>query len=273
MNKNNKRILIVYPHNFFERNNGVNNMFYYFSKYLKSIGFTIDIFTLKNFESKWEPGYPFDSKIVKNIYFYDFSIKEKPTTGQRILNKLNNIFKSKNRNNSSEIIQNLPDFATPQMKKQFIEIISKNKYSHILVGYAYWANLIKNINLNKIIKIISVNDWLTIQMKDHCNGKINMTSLFKDEVERINMFDIAIEISTFEYQLFSQLAPNPKHFLVPIFMDAKRIIKSNIPKYDVAFIAYKNIYNVDGIKWFIEKVLPIIPNTKLLIVGKVNDEI
>ena len=74
MNKSLKRILIIYPHNFFEKNSGINIMFYYFAKSLKQNGFDIDLFSLKNFECKWEKNYPFDKKIIflePNVFKFD----------------------------------------------------------------------------------------------------------------------------------------------------------------------------------------------------------
>jgi len=273
MNKSLKRVLIIYPHNFFEKNSGINTMFYYFSKSLKQNGFDIDLFSLKNFECKWEKNYPFDKKIVSNLYLYDFCQNNKISLTNKIKSKITNIFKVKKGNHNNQEIENLPDYASPEMKNELKKILSTQRYSHILVGYAYWANLLKDIDVSDAVKVISVNDWLTVQMKDYFKGKINIPNFIKDEIDRINLFDISIEISTFEHQLFSQLASHPKHYLIPIFVEKHKIIKSKNLKYDIAFIAHRNQYNIEGIKWFINEVMPLIPKIKLLIVGKVNTEI
>ncbi len=248
-------------------------MFYHFSKYLKNIGFSIDLFTLKNFESKWESGYPFDKKIVDNLFFYDFAQKPGVDFIRVIIEKIHKAINRRAANQERNVLKNLPDFATPKMKLQLLNILKENEYSHIIVGYAYWANLLKGVDVGKIKKIISINDWLTVQMKDYYHNKVDVNNLLVEEINRVNMFDIAIEISTFEYSLFSQLAINPKHYLVPIFLNSTRIVKSKKPKYDIVFIAHKNIYNIEGVEWFVKNVLPLLPKIRLLIVGSVNKEI
>ena len=268
-----KRVLIIFPHNFFEKTSGVNVRFYNFAKYLNNTNFKIDLFTLKNYESKWEKGYPFDHKIVDNLYFYNFSQNYNQNIIAKIFQKFKYLYYQTFNINKLNTIKNLPDYSTPAMKSQLIEIIKKHNYSHIIVGYAYWANLIKNTDTGNSKKVIFIEDWLTVQMKDHFNNNVNTVDLFKDEIDRINLFDYAIELSTFENYLFSQMATIPKHVLVPIFLESNKCIKLKKPEYDIAFIAHNNAYNIEGIKWFISEVVPLIPTIKLIIVGKVNNSI
>lgn len=273
MTKKDKKILLIFPHNFFEQTSGVNRRFYNIAKYLNTIGYGIDLFTLKNFESKWETGYPFDNKIVDKLFFYDVAQNHNTNYKSRLINKLKKIIGLKTTNRDNTPIQDLPDYSTPQMKAQLIDILTHTEYSHIIIGYAYWANLLKDVDIKEAKKVIFIEDWLTVQMKDYYHGNVNIMNFLNNEIERINMFDYAIELSIFENYLFSQLAPNPKHILVPIFLQSRDTKKSKNIKYDVAFIAHKNNYNIEGIKWFIKEVMPLIPKTKLLIVGKVNADI
>lgn len=272
----NKKILIIFPHNFFELKSGIHKMFYHLAKYFKSRNYIVDLYSLKNYESIWEGNYPFDSKIISNLYLFDYakgnqnfriSFKEK------MMNLFFKIFKFERK------LEKLPDYAFPEMKEELKKIVNYNQYTHIIVGYAYWANLIKDSYFNNIVKIISINDFLTYQIKEYSPIEVNIDKLVKDEINRINLFDIAISISNDEYLFFKEKAKKPKHYLIPIFFDdplknVKKIKSFDKRRFDITFLGFKNIHNINGINWFLNEVWPKIRKKyKLRIVGKVVEDI
>ena len=242
-----KKILIVYPHNFFETTSGINKMFYNLAVYLKSKKYTVDLLSLKNFEYQWKENSPIDKKIVTNLYLYDFRT-------------------IKNTNPS------LPDLVDDSMRAYFKDIVLKNEYSHILISYVFWANLIGDPAFTHVKKIVSINDFLTFQLKTDAQTSDEIAKMLGEEIKRINLFDIAISISEFEYAFFSQLTSRPKHYLIPIFTNTpKRANKKE--KYDIGFIGFDNKHNISGMSWFLKEVWPKLKNKKMIIVGKIVEQI
>jgi glycosyltransferase involved in cell wall biosynthesis len=260
-----KNILIVFPHNFFESRSGVHKRVHELVKYLKSRGYEIDLLAAINFESKWLPDDPFDKTLVDNLFFYDYCAK---TIFEKIREKSRRWFYG-NR------IGRLADFASVDLRKKFNDLLKKKKYSHILISYVYYANLIKDNPLaQNSNKMLLIEDFITSQLYDQAKGKIALGEIFEEEIRRINLFDSAICLSNDELNLFSSFAPNPKYFYVPMFMGKKNFIEREKFKYDLFFVGFDNFHNINGINWFLKEVFPKLNGKcKMLIVGKVINKI
>jgi len=266
-----KRILLIFPHNFFELKSGVHVRLNNLCKYLRSRSYLIDLFALKNYESKWLPTDPMDKKIISKLYLYDWldKLKEVENYNKGIKAKIKKILKiGKNKKNI------IPDLTSEGMKKQFNQIVSANKYSFVIVAYVYWASLIDKESSSRAKNIILLEDFLSIQEHTYNKETTDLAGSIEEEIRRINLFDIAMSVSEFEYAFFSQFSTHTKHFQIPIFMKKRNLIKKTRKKYDVSFIGFNNIHNINGVNWFLDKVYPLLPKSvKIAIVGKVNDKI
>ena len=266
----NKNILIVFPHNFFELKSGVHKRVYELVKYLRFRDYEIDLLAAKNFESAWKDDGPFDKGVVSGLFFYDFSKKsgaeKMKERFQQWMDKINF------RNNR---INELLDFASEDLQDQFNSLLKKKKYSHILISYVYYANLLRdNVLAKDINKVLLIEDFITSQLYDQAKGKIDLGKIFEEEIRRINLFDSAICLSNDELNLFSSFATKPEYFYVPIFMEINKFVEKETFDHDVMFIGFDNFHNVQGINWFLERVAPLLrKNLKIVIIGKVVSKI
>ena len=135
-----KTILVVYPHNFFARRMGIDSRYYELMKYFKLRNFSVDMLSLKNFESSWENQDAKEENLINELFLYDFA------AGKRSIKKnwkrlFRRLFKGKAA--GTIIFEQLPDYAFPGMKKKFDEISSRKQYDFILFSYVHWANLLQ----------------------------------------------------------------------------------------------------------------------------------
>jgi len=103
------------------------------------------------------------------------------------------------------------------------------------------------------------------------------SNLVKEHEKRgIAVADIAFPITEIDKQRAKELAPKSKLVTVPPGVDLSGLKRLNNiqrkPYTMVIATTYRWIHNIDGIKWFIEKVLPLIkekvPQAELNIIGK-----
>ena len=70
-----KNLLLVYPHNYYDLDSGINTRMYELAKYLKSRAYKIDQLGLANFVTDWNRNPVTESsELVDNLYLYDFAL-------------------------------------------------------------------------------------------------------------------------------------------------------------------------------------------------------
>ncbi|HLP48365.1 MAG TPA: hypothetical protein VK469_20665, partial [Candidatus Kapabacteria bacterium] len=84
-----KKILLVYPHNFFEEKNGINSRYIELLRYFRAVDIKVDLLALKNFKSSWENDQAKKESLVDELFFYDF---QKGSRLQRPKNRKQNPF-------------------------------------------------------------------------------------------------------------------------------------------------------------------------------------
>jgi glycosyltransferase involved in cell wall biosynthesis len=78
-------------------------------------------------------------------------------------------------------------------------------------------------------------------------------------------------ISEDERLFFSQFARKPHYSYIPFFMKKNDPLPTDVPLYDILFIASNNPHNQKGIQWFFDDVFPLLDDTvKVLIVGTIS---
>jgi glycosyltransferase involved in cell wall biosynthesis len=266
-----KSILIVYPHNFSQEKNGINTRYIKLFKYFKTRDFRVDMLTLQNFNSSWEH-YPADKGgLIDELFFYDF---KKGSRRQKQKNKKKNLWaRIRKRIPFCCAYTYLPDFAYKSMKKQFDEIIRKKHYNFILISYVYWANLIKSKSIKRsaTVTLLDLSDFLTLNRFDRSGDDVKIGGMLEEEIRRVNLFDKVICISEDERFFFSQFALHPGYHYVPFFMEKNDASKYHEPEYDIIFVGSDNPHNKKGMKWFFEKIFPLLDDfTRILIVGNIS---
>ncbi len=264
-----KRILIVYPHNFFEEKSGINSRFIELLRYFRAVDFNVDLLTLKNFKSSWE-NYPVDKRgLVNELFFYDF---KKGSRWQHPKNrKQNPLAWLKKHIPFCHAYTDLPDFAYPSMKKLFAEIIKKNKYDIIIISYVYWANLIRLKFASGTTTVLDLSDFITLNRFDSSGGDVKIGPMIEEEIRRVNFFDNVMCISEDEKTFFSQFTRRPQYHYIPFFMDKNNLSKKDNPDYDILFIGSDNPHNREGLKWFFAEIHPYLGNSvRIVIAGPIS---
>ena len=265
-----KRVLIVYPHNFFEEKSGINSRFIELLRYFRAVDFNVDLLTLKNFKSSWE-NYPADKGgLVNELFFYDF---KKGSRRQRPQNrKQNPLARLKKYIPFCHAYTGLPDFAYKSMKKLFAEILAKNRYDFIIISYVYWTGLIPSKTVAGPATVLDLSDFITLNRFDSSGGDVKIGPMIEEEIRRVNRFDKVMCISEDEKSFFSQFARRPQYHYVPFFMDKNNLAKNDNPDYDILFIGSDNPHNREGMQWFFQEIHPYLFNSvRIVIAGPISE--
>lgn len=263
------RILVVYPHNFMIRNSGANARVYELMKYFTRRDFSVDLLGLSNFVDTW----PEDGKIgnheiaVDNLFLYDFrkGLKETETITRNIRSSLRRIFSRQRLLAHST----LPDFAFHGMRRLFNDLVRRTPYDFILVSYVYWAGLIEGGAPIKATMVLEIADFLTLNLSDAEEGRVDVGALLNEELRRVNLFEKVFCISGDELSFFSRLAKKPSYYYVPHFMPQPEIVRDRFAA-DVCLVASDNPHNIKGVAWFYEQVMPLLPDTvRYTVVGRI----
>lgn len=262
------RVLVVYPHDPFELKSGIHQRYLGLLRYLKDRNFSVDLLGLKHFESKWDHGScPPDQELVDHLFLYDHrrGLLNDPAEMKRSFPDLvRKYFGRYIRSN------HLHDFAFKGLKKYFGSLLKEVDYQFIVISYVYWANLVKKNVPDGIVKVLTLEDFLTLTQFDAQHRKISTGNYLAEEIERVNLFDKVICVSAEEMQFFSRFARSPKYYYIPVFMEP-HFSESQVPEYDMVFIGSANYSNKRGMEWFFREVYPLLdPSLRLLFVGSIT---
>ncbi|MDE6988554.1 MAG: glycosyltransferase family 4 protein, partial [Bacteroides acidifaciens] len=243
---------------------GTNIRVYFLAKELRSLGYEIDLYAFRNFLSIYDD---FDEmncheKLVNSLYLYDY----RETVLFRKRHKIHRYI--------SQVLHNeeLENWVTPSMVKQFNEITSSIEYDYIIMFYAYTAELISPGNYRgSSSKIYFMEDLLSVAHFVSGRSKY-IGGLLDSEIKRISYFDKIVCISSDEKILFEKLLPNKQFYFLPHLISKKNVTGKLVNKVmKVLFIGYDNEYNIEGMRWFFENVYShILVDIELIVVGKVT---
>jgi glycosyltransferase involved in cell wall biosynthesis len=263
---------LVFPHDFYEKKSGVHTRFYELVKYFKARHFNVDMLSLRNFESSWKVRPSGPNALLNQLFFYDFRkglLKHfSHMTIELLLNKALENFSVQAK------ISRIPDFAFPSMKRQFNRILANRSYDFVLISYVYWANLIDSTMPQNVKTVLTVEDFISLNLYQRSNGRATLERLIQEEIKRINLFHNVICISEEERCFFSKFADHPTFYYVPFFMKTPFVPPENEREFDILFIGFDNPHNRRGLQWFFDEVYSKFKNTpKILIVGNISEHV
>lgn len=264
-----QKILLVFPHNFFDLNSGVNRRFFELVKYLHAKNCSIDVLGLKHFDSNWNSGsYNTPEPIVRTLFLYDFRIGYHLNLLLQILKRPFSIIRS-----LKGQAKHLPDFAFPGMKRKFMQIVRSESYDRIVIGYVYFANLLKWELPGQVDKVLMMEDLLSFHPEIDGLSLDSRTAFAMEEISRLSLFNKIVCISYDELTYCASRNSLPNYFHVPVFLSQKKDILFNF-EFDILFVGFANRENLEALNWFLYHVKPILsPAIKILIVGSVSDEV
>ena len=266
-----KRVLYFYPHKFSKLTDGCHVRVVSFLNYFKSRDILVDMLSYEN--SSISEDYLTINSLVNSLTFVDenpFENKGAEKGELFIKKKLRSLLKVRKDNDG----QKLPNFASDGLIKKVRDLLAKCHYDFFLVTYTYWADLAMHlISGHGTRSILDTNDFLTLQLYYKDGSFKNVGSMFSDELTRANKFDEIIHISYDEKVLFSNFIHEDKNYFIPQFFESNKHEFGNLNKrFDIIFVGGKNQFNIEGINWFLEKVLPFIrKDARIAIAGNICD--
>lgn len=266
-----KKILVVYPHNLHGDKHGINSRLDSLLTYFKDRELVIDLFTLKNFKSSCSTGTTSEPSSIRRIFFYDFQEGQK---GEKWRDKKRNPLRWLHRFLPGvPLAYHLPNFAYKSMRQQLLNILARETYDFIMISYAYWADLIKNI-AGDTVTVLDLSDFLSLNHYDRYDTKIRIGTMIEEEVNRVNCFDRVLCISREEMWFFSNFAPAPRYFYIPHFLEPAWKNRTPPFTYHLVFVGSDNPHNIKGLTWFFEKIYPLLDTeVRILVIGSVGRHI
>lgn len=177
-------------------------------------------------------------------------------------------------------IFNYAGYLNRRNETEILEIIKKNKYEIIFLDSSNYGRLIekiKKIKTNIIIMTFFHNiEYFYIEgiKKDKKNiikllWNIKLKSTYYNEKKAIRYSDYLFLLNKRDKNQFEKkYGKNTKINFLPVSFEDKNIKFNNKIGSYILFVGAYFYANYNGIKWFVENVMSVLENKKLLIVGK-----
>lgn len=168
--------------------------------------------------------------------------------------------------------KNTLDLTTPYFRGLFKKEIQDNHYDIVMISYSTWGNIIDDIQGPYFI--LDTHDFMTLQYKINYEDSIDFDigKLFRNEMNVLKKYNEIWTYSIEEHYIFDQFT-NSNVKLVPVSSAVNSNDLAAPIKYSVLYVASDNQHNVNSIQWFINRVLPLLGNVKIYIVGKICSKI
>jgi len=167
--------------------------------------------------------------------------------------------------------QNRIDLTTLLMHQTFRKVLSKKKYDIVIISYAQWGTLIKNLPY-RAYTINDTHDFISLQKESDLDHPAKSGKNLRDEFRILKTFDCIWTFSVEEQFMFSQVVNNPVR-LIPIGYPAYPQPVDRSFQYDLIYVASNNPHNIKGINWFIKEVLPLLKDIRIAVIGKIAQHI
>lgn len=262
-----QKVLYFFPENPLENNAGNKTRALQLLQYFKDREIEVDFVSLLQGMSKWDEQDVEKFKqsgLINNLYF----IQKKPSKKNRIKYflkfKIPNYFFKRKMSSSSMLNKHI----SCNQKAVFERILKGRNYTHIIISYLYWSELINSVSASKSMTIIDTHDLLTLH---HFQDKaFQLGATFEDEINKLNSFDMAWTVSSDEQFVFSQFSKTSIKLVPPYFSRSVKGTAIRKKTHDLIYVASDNPHNQLSVSWFFEKVFPLLrSNISIYIVGKI----
>lgn len=251
-----KKILLVFPHNLLQNPTGTNVRILQIIDILRDLGYVVDQFGYQNFES----GVSFADfevqnaarKAIDKLHLYDF--KADALHNSKLLRKVRRLLQMM----QGRYIQN---WVTPGARKRFSQIVDSEDYEAIIVFYAYLAPLLQGKSI-KARKIYFMEDSAFFQQYSVSTPSMRKLStagkLLDSDLDLVKLFDLTICISKDEQLFYQRMLGDNVKFIPHLIQKEPAKVDTPVEerKWDAFFVGFRNPFNEEGIRWFLDKVQP-----------------
>lgn len=160
------------------------------------------------------------------------------------------------------------------------QLCEKNKYDYLLLNYVKTAGCIPNKFSGKVI--IDTHDYQSqfLEEDQQINGKnlnIDLDKYRESEHYWLKKADVLISINPDEQVIFKKIVGTSTIVkTIPAFFPVEDLARPRFWRYnfDVLYVGSISNFNVGGLKWFLDEVLPIVtkvmPDIRIAIAGNVG---
>jgi glycosyltransferase involved in cell wall biosynthesis len=150
-------------------------------------------------------------------------------------------------------------------------LLRQHVYSHAVVSYADWAYLLSFVSDASTVKVCDTHDIWTLVECGRGGVSPRPSSVAKAlawEMSVLNKADRVIAISPFERTFFSNFLDSDVD-LVPVPFDRPEYGPASRKLYDILYVGSGNHYNLRGLRWFLNKVLPAFRDLRMAVAGTI----
>lgn len=266
-----KRILFVYHNDFLRGGQGEHNRVIALAQTIREAGFALDVLGAEHFsEFGWGNFEEENEKehLIDILRTYDFQ------TGYKEDGAVARGYRKTREEAQDEKMQ---DWTRPGMRCMLEEMLEENQYTAVCVFYSYLLPLFVDLS-DSCKKVYFMEDCTFLQQYSWGgeDPKITLGSLLNAELSRLKNVDEIFCISYDEKIMYEKFLGREVHFLphlmgesVPTELKADRNYK-----WDAYFVGFNNPFNVEGVQWYIDEVVPLLPREfRTVIVGSVTKEV
>jgi glycosyltransferase involved in cell wall biosynthesis len=250
-----RSVLVFYPHNYVQATSGTHARFLQLARYFRARGLAADLISLDGFTNHWDR----ESLDAANQFFRNVTtVAWRDSWSRQVRQRLRGS-------------RRLEDLATPELHAAWREAFLTSKYSHTLVSYAYWGAMV-NDTPTTVTTIVDLVDCLTLHhMHRRAEGFEGYGRMLEDECRAISRFDHALSISQSERGILEVLCRDVVFHDIPMAV-ANDPTETLDTEYDLLFVGSDNPFNVTGLRWFLEQVLPFLHGSpRVAVAGRVCD--
>lgn len=255
---NNKKILLIFPTNFLRRDMGCAYGAYIPVQMLKSMGFSIDLFSTNQNDDFSDFSTYNNENIIDKLYLVNII---KPSFSDRVKNKIKKILGIARVYYSNSSVSDV-------ILKEFQEVIKSTHYDYIYVHYINWSDLFRYSDISPNTKLVfNMHDTDFIQY--YFNWGTNLIGKrFEDELEALKYYHSFICVSHDEMMFWLKFFPDKKFYFFPPINQLKEL-PNDSKNIDVLYIGAYNPHNITAARWFLDEVCPFLPeNISITFCGK-----
>lgn len=194
-----------------------------------------------------------------NYHQYDCSLKENIVSNIHIL--LRKIFYNGYRC-ADDIYPGGLDLKYLNLDKSF-------HFDAVIVNYFYLSKLLESISMNK--KALFTHDSFSKNGKSEHKAAYYLSK--EEEQKALKRAPYVFAMQDVEADYFRTLHPNGK--ILINYSTYKYHVQPTIGNHNILFLSGKSVFNIAGLKWFIDKIFPVIKayfsDAKLCIAGSICD--
>lgn len=212
------------------------------------------------------------SWIKKDCAFYDDVFSVDVNTDVTVLGALSNLF--------SQDSYHISRFVDTRFEQMLKKILKENTFDIVQVETVFMAPYIQVIrkfsDATVVMRAHNVEYTIWQRITQNTANIIKrkylayLTKKLKDfEIKSLDSYDFLIPVSPIDLKAHKEMGYEGKAETIPIGMELKKYKPGNIGQLSMCFIGSLDwLPNVEGLTWFLDKVMPLIPEIDLHIAGR-----